>query len=163
MQNLGDMQDDVNTASLVSKHPYLDDDDRTSESGEATLRILLAEHDHNLRRLIALVLRRDGHHVAEASDGAQLLDAVSMLIIDPGRRLYDLIISEQRLPGIQGLSVLSALRTAADTTPFVLMTEDRDAQAQAGRLDAVILDRPLNVETIRRAVRRAPLPRRAPK
>lgn len=162
MQNLGGMEDEMHTASLASNHPYLDDD-RTSESGEATLRILLAEHDHNLRRLIALVLRRDGHHVAEASDGAQLLDAVSMQIVDPGRRLYDLIISEQRLPGIQGLSVLSALRTAADATPFVLMTEDRDVQAQAVRLGAVILDHPLNLETIRRAIHRAPSPSKAQK
>src|SRR5690348_18447361 len=99
-----------------------DPDDWTSSSTHRSLRILLAEHNHHLRRLIALVLRRDGHFVVEAGDGTRLLDVVASLLIDRRRLHYDLIVSEQRLPGIQGLSVLSALRTAGDPTPFVLMT-----------------------------------------
>ena len=76
-----------------------DPDDWTSSSTHEhrSLRILLAEHDHHLRRLIALVLRHDGHFVVEAMDGGKLLDVVASLLIDH-RRHYDLIVSEQRLP-----------------------------------------------------------------
>ena len=118
-----------------------------------SLRILLAEHDHNTRRLIALVLRHDGHFVVEASDGGKLLDVVAALLLDR-RRHYDLIVSEQRLPGIQGLSALSALRTAGDATPFVLITADPDVKAQATRMGAVVLEQARNVEAIRRAIAR---------
>jgi CheY-like chemotaxis protein len=130
-----------------------DPDDWTSSSTHRSLRILLAEHDHHLRRLIALVLRHDGHFVVEAMDGGKLLDVVASLLIDH-RRHYDLIVSEQRLPGIQGLSALSALRTAGDPTPFVLITADPDVKAQATRLGAVVLEQARNVESIRRAVAR---------
>lgn len=116
-----------------------------------SLRILLAEHDPHVRRLIALVLRTDGHFVVEAGDGGKLLDVVASLLLDH-RRHYDLIVSEQRLPGIQGLSALSALRTAGDEMPFVLITADPAVQAQATRLGAVVLDRAGNVEAIRRAI-----------
>ena len=130
---------------------HLDPDAWTSAHEHPSIRILLAEHDHHLRRLIALVLRRDGHFVVEASDGTKLLDVVASLLLDH-RRHYDLIVSEQRLPGIQGLSALSALRTAGDLTPFVLITADPDVQAQAARLGAVVLDQAGNVEALRRAV-----------
>ena len=129
-----------------------DDDEDTVAPERGALRILLAEHNHHLRRLIALVLRRDGHFVVEASDGARLLDVVASLLLDRRRLHYDLIVSEQRLPGIQGLSVLSALRTAGDPTPFVLMTLDAAVKAQASDLGAVILERPYDVEAIRTAV-----------
>jgi len=138
-------------------HAHLDSDDWASVHERPSLRILLAEHDHHLRRLIALVLRRDGHFVVEASDGAKLLDVVASVLLDH-RRHYELIVSEQRLPGIQGLSALSALRTAGDPTPFVLITADPDVQAQASRLGAVVLDQAGNVEAIRRAVSRTQAP-----
>jgi len=43
---------------------------------ETSLRILLAEDDAEMRRLLALVLRRDGHQVVEARDGGELLEAL---------------------------------------------------------------------------------------
>jgi CheY-like chemotaxis protein len=132
---------------------HLDPDDGASPPPfvHRSLRILLAEHDHHLRRLIALVLRHDGHFVVEANDGGKLLDVVAALLLDH-RRHYDLIVSEQRLPGIQGLSALSALRTAGDATPFVLITADPEVKAEASRLGAVVLEQARNVEAIRRAV-----------
>jgi CheY-like chemotaxis protein len=141
-------------ARLDSDHATDGDggEDRRIAPEPGPLRILLAEHNHHLRRLIALVLRRDGHFVVEASDGSRLLDVVASLLIDHRRLHYDLIVSEQRLPGIQGLSVLSALRTAGDPTPFVLMTLDPEVKAQAAVLGAVVLERPYDVEAIRTAI-----------
>ena len=43
--------------------------------GRSPLRILVAEDNRTLRRLLALVLRRDGHEVAEACDAGELLEA----------------------------------------------------------------------------------------
>jgi CheY-like chemotaxis protein len=132
-------------------HLERDDGPSSVARKQPSLRIRLAEHDHHLRRLIALVLRRDGHFIVEASDGARVLDVVASVLLDH-RRHYDLIVSEQRLPGIQGLSALSALRTGGDETPFVLITADPDVKVQATLLGAVVLAQAANVEAIRRAV-----------
>jgi CheY-like chemotaxis protein len=138
----------MTNAALAQPDP---DDGAPPVHERRSLRILLAENDHHLRRLIALVLRGDGHFVVEAFDGGKLLDVVASLLLDR-RRHYDLIVSEQRLPGIQGLSALSALRTAGDATPFVLITADPEVKAEATRLGAVILEHARNVEAIRRAI-----------
>jgi CheY-like chemotaxis protein len=120
-----------------------------------SLRILVAESNGELRRLLSLVLRTDGHEVIEAADGGETLEAIAALILDGDRQRFDLVIADQGIPGIPGLSVLAGLRSRGRDTPFILMTVDTAVAARARRLGAVILDRPLNVEAIRGAVRRA--------
>jgi len=118
------------------------------------LRILLAEGDPELRRLVALALTSDGHAVVEAADGSALLEAIAPLVID-GRRSFDVIVSAQAIPGLPGVSVLAGLRSRGRRTPFVLMTGNPLVQGQAQRLGAVVLDRPFDQESICRAVERA--------
>jgi CheY-like chemotaxis protein len=118
------------------------------------MRILLADPDRELRRLVALVLRRDGHYVVEAADGSELLEAIATIVID-GARPFDLIVSAQAIPGISGVSVLTGLRSRGRRTPFVLMTGNPIVQAQATRLGAIVLDRPFDAAAIRRAIERA--------
>ena len=120
----------------------------------APLRILLAHGDRELRGLIALVLRSDGHQVVEAADGSELLEAIASLVID-GDRPFDVIVSAQAMPGLPGVSVLTGLRSRGRRTPFVLMTGHPLVQAQARRLGAVVLDRPFDAATIRRVIQQA--------
>ncbi|HXU01895.1 MAG TPA: response regulator [Polyangia bacterium] len=120
----------------------------------APMRILLANGDPELRRLIGMVLRSDGHEIVEAGDGSELLEAIAPLVID-GDRPFDLIISAQAMPGLPGVSVLAGLRSRGRRTPFVLLTGHPVVQSQARRLGAVVLDRPFDAATIRRAVQQA--------
>jgi CheY-like chemotaxis protein len=117
-------------------------------------RILVANGDRELRQLIAIVLRGDGHEVVEAADGSALLEAIASLVIDGGRP-FDIIMSAQAMPGLPGVSVLTGLRARGRRTPFVLMTGHPLVQAQARRLGAVVLDRPFEAAAIRRAVQQA--------
>jgi CheY-like chemotaxis protein len=120
----------------------------------APLRILLADGDCELRRLVSLVLRSDGHEVVEAADGRELLEAIASLVID-GDRLFDVIVAAQAIPGLPGVSVLSGLRSRGRRTPFVLMSGNPVVQGQARRLGAIVLDRPFDANAIRRAVQQA--------
>jgi CheY-like chemotaxis protein len=120
----------------------------------APLRVLLAHGDRELRELIALVLRRDGHQVVEVADGSALLEAIAALVID-GDRAFDVIVSAQAMPGLPGVSVLTGLRSRGRRTPFVLMTGHPLVQAQARRLGAVVLDRPFDAAAIRRVIEQA--------
>jgi CheY-like chemotaxis protein len=122
---------------------------------ESSLHVLLAEDDPTLRRLLALILRRNGHTVVEAHDGAELLEALAGALVDPRLAPFDLIVCEQCLPGMPGLSVLAGLRSRDPATAFVLLTESPDIQRRARELGAVALSAPFNVQTFELAVRRS--------
>jgi CheY-like chemotaxis protein len=126
----------------------------TARQPGGPFRILLAEGDRELRRLVALALRGEGHEIVEVAEGRELLEAIAGLVID-GAGPFDVIVSAQAMPGIPGISVLTGLRSRGRRTPFVLMTGNPVAQAQARRLGATVLDRPFDADAIRRAVRQA--------
>jgi CheY-like chemotaxis protein len=121
---------------------------------QAPRRILLASGDRELRRLIGLALRGDGHDIVEAADGSALLEAIASLVIDGDRR-FDVIIAAHAMPGLPGVSVLTGLRSRGRRTPFVLMTGHPTVQAQARRLGAGVVDRPFDVAAVRRAIQQA--------
>jgi two-component system, OmpR family, response regulator len=140
-------------AAAAHAHAYDDGGGPGLDLGRTPLRIMVAEDNGALRRLLALVLRRDGHDVAEACDASELLEALASSLIDGGDAPIDLVICEHSLPGIAGLSVLAGLRSRDRVTPFILMTGDEEVQQKARRLGAVVLDHPFNVAAIRGAVR----------
>ena len=121
---------------------------------ENSLRILVAEDDADLRRLLAVALRRDGHAVIEARDAAELLEALASTLIEPVASPFDVVICEQTLPGIPGLSLLAGLRSRQRATPFILVTDQAAVRERARRLGAAVVDH-LDVQAIRAAVRRA--------
>ena len=120
---------------------------------ETSLRILVAEDDDETRRLLTLVLRRDGHDIVETEDGADLLEVLASTMVERGPQPFDVVICAHALPGIPGLTVLAGLRSRDRITPFILITGDADIAARARRLGAVVLDPLCNVRTIRGALR----------
>jgi CheY-like chemotaxis protein len=118
----------------------------------ATLRVLVAEDNDTMRRLLAFVLRADGHDVVEARSGTELLEALAHALTPDGRLDFDAILSEQTMPGLNGLTVLAGVRARGHETPFVLITADPDVQDQARQLRGVVLDQPFNAQAIRAAV-----------
>ena len=115
-------------------------------------RIVVAEDDREMRRLIVGAMIRDGYLVEEAPDGPKLL----ILVIEakPG---VDLVISDCRMPQSSGLQVLAGLRGAGWTLPFILTSAfgDDDMRHQAAQLDAIFLAKPFEMEALRIIVRAA--------
>jgi CheY-like chemotaxis protein len=134
---------------LASQSP-LPANDRT-----APLRILLGEDNDTMRRLVGFVLRSDGHALTEARDGAELLERLATSLTSGPADHLDAIVSEQSLPGVEGLTILAGLRARGLATPFVLITADPDVQTRARRLGGVVLDQPFNTQAIRDAVMEA--------
>jgi CheY-like chemotaxis protein len=124
-------------------------------------RVLVAEDDPDMRRLIATLLRMAGHKVAEARDGMDILDRLESSIWSERHDLFDVIVSDVNMPGLSGLDVLAALRCAYWTTPVVLITAfgDDDMRAEARALGAsAVLDKPIDPEKLREAVAQAATP-----
>jgi DNA-binding response OmpR family regulator len=121
-----------------------------------TLRVLLAEDDLELRRLIARALRRDGYQVVEAPDGTELLELVADTIIgEKPARPYDLILTDIRMPGWSGMEILHGLYGRGYHTPVVLITAfgDEETHRLAQKLGAVcVLDKPFELDDLRMVV-----------
>jgi CheY-like chemotaxis protein len=126
--------------------------------GDRSRRVLLAEDDEDLRRLIAAVLRRVGYDVAEARDGIEVVDRIASTIQRARRHPFRAIVSDMNMPGLTGLDLLAALRRSRLDTPVILITAFSDVQsrAKASELGAfAYLEKPLNVAQLRDAVARA--------
>jgi CheY-like chemotaxis protein len=116
-------------------------------------RVLLAEDDAEMRDMLHQVLTKDGFDVITAADGSEALEIVGEMILQPEahRRVLDLLISDQRMPGFEGLRVIEALRLARFRVPAILITAFgdraivRDAIALGG---TVVLDKPFELRNL---------------
>jgi CheY-like chemotaxis protein len=125
-------------------------------------RVLLAEDDPVLRRLVASVLTRDGYEVIEACDGVELLANIERaLACRRDRSTSFVIVADIHMPELSGLDVLSILRCAYATTPVILITAfgDRETYAEALELGAsAVFDKPFDLDELRAAVGEAAPP-----
>jgi CheY-like chemotaxis protein len=85
------------------------------------LRILLADDDAAMRRLLRTVLEREGFDVLEATDGLETLDA-----IEGGN--IDLVILDHDMPNLTGIGVLEEMRARLTTSqvPVIMLTARTD-------------------------------------
>jgi CheY-like chemotaxis protein len=120
-----------------------------------TARIVLAEDDSSLRELLASALERDGYEVVQATTGNELTDQIRR--IAAGGERIDLVISDVRMPKMSGLAVLKLLRDAEFNMPVILITAFSDVwtRREAGEFGAVLLDKPVQLRTLRDEVKKA--------
>jgi CheY-like chemotaxis protein len=114
--------------------------------------IALAEDSVALRRLFASALESVGYRVVPVETGAHLVTTVCRL--RAGGEPLRLIITDVRMPLLDGLETARALRAAGSTTPLIFMTAYSDTwtRARAAALGAQILDKPISLVALRRAV-----------
>ena len=92
-------------------------------------RVLIADDDAQMRRLVRAVLERDGMEVVEAGDGLDALDLI-------GQRRPDLVVLDMDMPRLDGLGVLEELGAQVSTAqiPVVVLTARND-ETEARALD----------------------------
>jgi type II secretory ATPase GspE/PulE/Tfp pilus assembly ATPase PilB-like protein/CheY-like chemotaxis protein len=95
--------------------------------------VLLVDDEDALRRVMRDLLARDGYDVVEARTGAEALDQVD-------RHAPDIIVLDLNLPGMDGYSVLSELRSrpATQRIPVIVLTAkgDEDNEVRVFELGA---------------------------
>ena len=90
------------------------------------MKILIADDSRVMRQIVTRALRQAGfgdHELIEASDGTQLYD--KYMAEKP-----DLIISDWNMPGMTGVEVLHALRSAGHAVPFGFVTSECTPEMQ---------------------------------
>lgn len=118
--------------------------------------MLVVEDDPQLGDLLRRLLAQAGYQVDVAADGQRGLHLALT-------RSYDVLVLDRRLPAIEGLDLLSRLRTSGVPTPTLVLsalsrTADRVAGLNAGAED--YLGKPFDVEELLarlRALLRRPL------
>jgi CheY-like chemotaxis protein len=121
------------------------------------MHVIVAEDDHEMRRLVVEALRKDGHDVVEAADGGRLLVQLAEAFErDPSLTGVDMVVADERMPVCRGLDLLERLVEARWRVPFVLMTAfaDDETRRRAEHLGAVLLEKPLSLDALREAVAR---------
>lgn len=115
-------------------------------------RALVIEDDPEMRALVANELRSRDFEVVSTADSGEFFDTLEVLAgaYGLGRDAASLIVSDIRMPGLDGLGLLTALRCAAWTTPVILMTAfgNRETHEEAARLGAMVLDKPFHLERL---------------
>jgi EAL domain-containing protein (putative c-di-GMP-specific phosphodiesterase class I) len=86
-------------------------------AAEERTRVLLVDDEASIARSLARVLAAAGHEVATATSGAE---AVAEL----ATRSFDVILSDIRMPGMDGLTLLRAIRARDLDVPVAFMTGD---------------------------------------
>jgi two-component system cell cycle response regulator CpdR len=113
--------------------------------------ILIADDEEPLRGFVARGLQLDGHTVHAAEDGAEALD----MLLQPGA-FYDLLLTDIRMPMMDGIALALAAAQAKPTMPIMLMTGYADQRERARNLDVLIrevLTKPFTLADLRSAVR----------
>ncbi len=85
-------------------------------SDHETLRILVAEDDELMLDLLQRVLSEEGYEVTAVRDGAQALARLE------GPAQYDLLLTDLRMPGVDGMEVLRQAMARQLRQPVILMT-----------------------------------------
>jgi two-component system, response regulator, stage 0 sporulation protein F len=122
------------------------------------LTVLLAEDDANLRAMLAIVLRRDGHRVREFRNGGELREQLEA-VFRPEQAAPEnlLVISDLRMPEADGLTLMRAVCARGHRPPFILLTAfgSPEVHAAAKALGAIrVLDKPFDFDELRGVVRR---------
>jgi DNA-binding response OmpR family regulator len=109
----------------------------------------VAEDDAEMRALVVDALRIEDFEVDEVGDGR------TMWIRTIQSRRYDLVVSDLRLPVVDGFTVLEDLLDRAPGTRAIVMTAfaDDTVRGRAETLGVILIDKPFKMAELRAAAR----------
>ena len=77
--------------------------------------ILIIEDDPTFRSLLVAILEDEGYDIVAEEDGQRALMTLR-------RRSFDLVLSDLRLPGMEGLALFRSVKAEGIAPPFILLT-----------------------------------------
>jgi len=114
-------------------------------------KILIADDDRNVLFLIRHLLNENGYETAEALNGLAALEMFQT-------QFFSLIITDVRMPEMDGMCFLSEVKKLEPTTPVIVLTayDSTETACEAMKNGAfVYLTKPFKTDALLNAVRRA--------
>lgn len=114
--------------------------------------VLTVDDSVSLRKLVATTLATAGHHVTEASNGAEGLEQLKT-------RAFNLIISDINMPVMDGLTFIKHVRVLAayKFVPILVLTTEMDPAKKKQAKDSGAtgwLVKPFDPETLLNTIRK---------
>jgi two-component system response regulator AtoC len=114
-------------------------------------RVLVVDDESNMRRVLEIMLDKMGHETRTASDGQEALALTQ-------HESFDLVLTDLRMPRMDGIGLLNALRGQGIEAPVIILTaygtvEGAVAAMKQGAYDYIL--RPFDVEAVERIITRA--------
>jgi DNA-binding NtrC family response regulator len=113
-------------------------------------RLLIADDELNMRRVLEAILRRDGYEVVTAANGNEAL-------ANMGRGI-NMVITDLKMPGLDGMGLLRRLSVDYPDVPVVMITAHGSVEnaVEAVKLGAFdYLEKPFDQEQIHQIVAKA--------
>ncbi|MBN8778205.1 MULTISPECIES: sigma-54 dependent transcriptional regulator [unclassified Thiobacillus] len=112
--------------------------------------ILVADDEPKMRRVLEIMLQKMGHRVLAAGNGVEALALFQANSVD-------LVITDLRMPEMDGIELLAALRAQASDVPVMVITahgtiETAVAAMKHGACDYIL--RPFDIDVVELAVER---------
>jgi len=100
-------------------------------SEDSPTRVLIVDDEESLRDIVSRSLARLGYECVSASNGAEALEKLHA-------KTYDLLMTDLKMPVMDGLTLIEKLRRAYPDLPVIIMTAyaDVDSARRALRLGA---------------------------
>jgi len=110
-------------------------------------RVLIADDDPLSRKHLGAWLAEIGYDVKLASDGAEALE-----MLDSSS--FDLVVSDIRMPRLDGISVISHLRELSPSTPFIILSAyPEDAIGVSSIPNGKLMSKPFMLEDLESVIR----------
>lgn len=113
--------------------------------------ILIVDDEKNMRFVVGRALASAGHQVSEAASGEEALKAFE-------QSLPDLVILDQRMPGMDGITTLTEIKKQHPDLPVIMLTAHGNVESAVQAMKAGATDyltKPFDVEELKLAVEKA--------
>lgn len=113
--------------------------------------ILIVDDENKMRHLLSIILERNGYQTDQASDGKEALDKL-------GSGLYDIVISDIKMPEMDGIALLKAVKQRHLSCPVIVITAFATVESAVDLMRqgaADYITKPFNEDDILIAVERA--------
>ena len=113
-------------------------------------RVLIADDEEPMRKLVARAIAMDGHETVTAQDGAEALE-----ILNREGGEFDLLLTDIQMPIMDGIALALSVARDFPRLTILLMTGFADQRERASNLNAIahdVITKPFSVADIRIAV-----------
>jgi two-component system response regulator PilR (NtrC family) len=113
--------------------------------------VLIVDDERSMRDFLKILLKKEGHEVTVAENGATALATLSKLE-------FDVVVTDIRMPGMTGIELLESIKEGSPDLPVIMITafaspDDAVLAMKNGAFDYI--SKPFNVDEIKSVIESA--------
>jgi DNA-binding NtrC family response regulator len=110
--------------------------------------VLVIDDEKAMRELMTTAMLMEGHHVQQARDGSHGLNQLT-------KQTFDLVITDLRMPEMDGITMVESMRQRGIRTPTLIVTGYPPADGLHGTSTRSTIQKPFLISHLATAAREA--------